>query len=86
MKNQTSKSFPTTVVLEWAGCTFGLLGAFLLALNNSASGYGFVAFLLSNFCWMLFARKIKASGLLLMQLGFTATSVVGIFNWLFENP
>lgn len=68
-------------VLEWAGCTFGLLGAFLLALNNANSGYGFIAFLVSNICWILFARRINASGLLLMQVGFTATSLLGVYKW-----
>lgn len=68
--------------LEWAGCAFGLLGSLLLALNSAISGYGFIAFLLSNACWMLFARQIKSKGLLLMQIGFTLTSVFGIYRWL----
>lgn len=38
--------------LEWLGCFSGLLGAALLALNTRHSGYGFVAFLASNLCWI----------------------------------
>ena len=70
-----------TKFLEWAGCGFGLLGALLLALNNAYSGFGFVAFLVSNIFWILFAKRIKASGLLVMQFGFTATSILGIARW-----
>ena len=71
-----------TNTLEWAGCAFGLLGSLLLALNSAISGYGFIAFLLSNTCWILFAKRIKSKGLLLMQIGFTLTSVFGIYRWL----
>lgn len=82
VKNSVFKAFSLPVALEWAGCTFGLLGAFILALHNANSGYGFIAFLASNFCWILFARRINASGLLLMQLGFTATSLLGVYKWI----
>ena len=68
--------------LEWAGCVFGLLGSLLLAFNNPVSGFGFIAFLLSNTCWILFAKQIKSKGLLLMQIGFTLTSTFGIYRWL----
>ena len=69
-------------IFEWAGCGFGLLGSLLLSLNNSASRYGFIAFLCSNLCWLLFAKQIRSHGLLLMQLGFMATSVFGIYRWM----
>lgn len=70
----------TTV--EWLGSLTGLLGAGLLALNNAWSGYGFVAFLISNACWILYGRMARAKGLITMQLGFTATSMIGIWRWL----
>jgi hypothetical protein len=69
-------------MLEWGGSLTGLLGAGLLALNASISGFGFVAFLISNLAWIGFALSIRAYGLLMMQLGFTVTSVVGIARWL----
>lgn len=69
--------------LEWVAASAGMLGALLLALNNNFSGFGFVAFLLSNFLWMAWGVKKRARGLLTMQVGFTATSVMGIANWLF---
>ena len=68
--------------IEWAGSLLGLIGAGLLALNNTYSGYGFVAFLVSNVCWIAWGIKRKAFGLLTMQAGFTLTSIFGITNWL----
>lgn len=72
----------TNKVIEWAGSVFGLIGAGLLALNLSISGYGFVAFLISNACWIVWGVKNRAFGLLTMQAGFTLTSIIGIYRWL----
>jgi hypothetical protein len=77
-------SMPTTTasrslrVLEWTGCTLGLLGAFLLATNTSVSRYGWIAFLVANFAVIGFARGIRAHGLLVQQLGFMGTSILGL--------
>ena len=68
-------------VMEWTGCAFGLLGAFLLATNTRLSGWGFVAFLVSNAAWIGFASAKGASGLLLQQAGFTFTSLLGLYRW-----
>lgn len=72
-----------TRIVEWVGSVLGLIGAALLATNSSVSGYGFVAFLASNFCWMYFGYKTRALGLVTMQAGFTLTSFIGIARWLF---
>jgi len=64
--------------LEWAGCGLGLLGATLLATNTSVSRYGWIAFLIANVAVIGFARGIRAHGLLVQQLGFMATSVLGL--------
>lgn len=69
-------------LIEWTGSVLGLIGAFLLAINTAISGWGFVAFLLSNLCWALFALRQKSWGLLTMQVGFSASSVLGIVRWL----
>lgn len=70
-----------STLLEWLGCFSGLLGAALLAFNNRHSGYGFVAFLASNLCWIGYGLLTDAWGLVVMQLGFTATSVLGLYHW-----
>lgn len=72
-------------ILEWSGCFFGLLGAVILALNNQYSGWGFVAFLISNCLWIAFGIQTETMGLVLMQAGFTVTSLMGIWNWLIRG-
>lgn len=73
---------PKLKQIEWAGSLTGLLGAALLALNSPVSGYGFVAFLVSNLCWITFGIITRSRPMIAMQAGFTATSVVGIYQWL----
>lgn len=67
-------------VLEWLGCVFGLLGAGLLALNIRASRYGWFGFAVANVALILYAWEIRAFGLLVQQVGFSITSVVGIYR------
>lgn len=59
------------IAIEWAGSLLGLFGAFLLATNSSISGFGFIAFLASNACWI-------ACAIYPLQIGFMATSLLGI--------
>ncbi|RMG37535.1 MAG: hypothetical protein D6720_03030 [Gammaproteobacteria bacterium] len=69
--------------IEWAGSLTGLLGAWLLAINDLQwSGYGFVAFLVSNGFWIALGIRKRLFGLLLMQVGFTGSSLMGIARWL----
>ena len=69
------------VFIEWTGSIIGLIGALLLALNNDWSKYGFVVFLLSNVCWVLYGYKTNSWGMLVMQMGFTIISAYGIYSW-----
>ena len=73
-------------VFEWAGSLLGLLGAFLLATHSRVSRYGWVAFLGANLAMVAFAIGIDRYGLLLQQVGFTATSLLGLRrSGLFDN-
>lgn len=74
----------TRVIIEWSGAILGLMGSAILALKLDVSGYGWVAFLLSNVCWLAFGFKTKAWGLVTMQIGFSVTSVIGLYNWLIK--
>lgn len=65
-------------VFEWLGCGFGLLGAGLLALNVRISRWGWWAFLVANVMMIALALLIDRYGLLVQQLGFTATSILGL--------
>jgi uncharacterized membrane protein YhhN len=73
-------SSSTLLALEWAGCALGLLGAFLLATNTRWSKFGWVAFFLANVAMIGLALGIERNGLLLQQLGFLATSCLGIYR------
>ncbi|AEC18849.1 hypothetical protein PT7_0309 [Pusillimonas sp. T7-7] len=75
-----------TTILEWTGALLGLSGAALLAAHHRYSGWGFLAFLISNLCWIGFAVLTSAFGLLVMQLGFMLTSVLGFFRWVLMPP
>jgi len=73
--------YSVKTILEWSGCALGLSGSLLLALHIPLSGLGFGLFLISNLCWAVYAIKQRAFGLLTMQTGFTATSLLGLYNW-----
>lgn len=70
------------VLLEWAGCVFGVFGAGILAINDSRwSRYGWLLFLASNVFWIGYAWIGDAPGLLMQQCFFTVTSLLGIYRW-----
>ena len=68
--------------LEVFAALAGLLGAFLLASRTPAAGWGWVAFLASNAGWIAFGWIRGHRWLVIQQVGFTATSVLGIWRWL----
>ena len=67
-------------IFEWAGALFGLAGSFLLATNSSVSRYGWLAFLVANVTMAAFALLIGRNGLLIQQIGFTATTLLGLYR------
>jgi nicotinamide riboside transporter PnuC len=73
-------------VLEWAASLSGLVGAILLALNVQISRWGWVLFLFSNVLFIAFAVQTGLHGILLMQLGFMATSLLGIYRYWIQVP
>lgn len=71
-----------TEILEWTGCFTGLGGSALLATNSRYSAWGWVLFILSNAAWIAYGLLKGANGLVAQQIGFTATSLIGIWKWL----
>jgi hypothetical protein len=69
-------------LIEAAAALCGLAGALLLAAKGPHAGWGWVAFLASNTGWLAFGLMRRHWFLLLQQVGFTATSVLGIWRWL----
>lgn len=65
---------------EWGGALMGLLGAFLLATHTKISRYGWIAFLAANILMAAFAIMIGKNGLLIQQIGFTFTSLLGMWR------
>jgi hypothetical protein len=71
--------------IEAAAALFGLLGAFLLAAKGEHASLGWLAFLASNAGWIAFAIVRRHWFLLAQQVGFTATSALGIWTWMLHG-
>lgn len=67
--------------LEWLGCVLGITGSLLLAIKSKYSRWAWPTFLSSNFCWAGFGIITGAYGLIVMQMAFTVTSIIGIYTW-----
>jgi len=70
--------------IEALGSILGLAGAFLLATKGRRAAYGWWAFLASNAAWLTFAWMGGFRWLLAMQVGFTITSCIGLWTWIFR--
>ncbi|HIH2745194.1 TPA: hypothetical protein ACYLN4_000872 [Burkholderia lata] len=69
-----------TGALEWASAVAGLTGAYLLAANRRISRWGWVGLLLANLFAIGFALRASHCGLLVQQVGFIGSSVLGIWR------
>ncbi len=65
---------------QWSGCFFGVLGTFLLALNNKWSRWGFVAYMFSNNLWLLYGLNTNATGIVVMQGFYNIITVLGLYQ------
>jgi hypothetical protein len=68
---------------SWVGSIFGLIGAFIMATNSEYSYLGWWAFLCSNGFWIYHSVKENNMPILVMNLGFTVSSLLGIYRWIF---
>ncbi len=68
--------------IEILSAGLGLLGAFLLATKSRYAGLAFVAWFVSNLGWLIFGAHNDHWFFFVQQIGFTVTSVLGIWNWL----
>jgi hypothetical protein len=74
--------YAVAFVAEILAAAFGLAGAFLLAFKGEHAAWGWLAFLASNIGWLAFAWMRQHWFLLAQQVGFTVTSLLGIWRWL----
>jgi hypothetical protein len=72
----------TLTVLEAVAAIFGLAGATLLAIGARWFAFGWLTFLLSNFAGVAFAAGAGLHWLLAQQIGFTCTSLLGVWTWI----
>ena len=70
----------STTTIETFAAVAGIVGATLLA-TKSDPALGFAAFLASNVGWLAFSRAHKHWRMLVQQLAFLATSLIGLWNW-----
>lgn len=75
----------TALDAETFGALTGIGGAFLIASMSQYSRYGWLLFLCSNICWVVFAAQKRFHKLLLQQLAFTSTTLLGILNSFFPG-
>lgn len=68
------------LVLEWSGAVTGLVGAAILASQTRHARWGWLAFLLANLLLISWALRMQAMGLLVQQVGFTVTSLLGLYR------
>lgn len=68
--------------IEMLSSALGLLGAILLASRSRFAGWAFAAWLLSNVGWLVFGAGHNHWFFFAQQIGFTATSLLGVWTWL----
>ena len=68
--------------MKWVGCIFGSVGALLLAINISISGWGFILFLVSSIAWLLVGVREHEKSLIIMNIVFTVINIIGVARWL----
>jgi hypothetical protein len=72
-------------LIEIFAALCGLAGTLLLATKGLYAGWGFVAFLASNAGWLAFSAAHGHWAMFAQQVGFTGSSLVGIWVWLIKG-
>lgn len=74
----------TPLTLEIVAAIFGVWGTVLLAMKGPRAGWGFVAYLVSNVAWLVFAWANGHWAMFAQTLAFMASSIVGVWIWLLK--
>lgn len=67
--------------LELASAALGIAGALLLAFKSPKAGWAFVLWLFSNIGWIVFGWINEHWFLVLQNIAFAITSLIGIWIW-----
>lgn len=70
------------IFLELVSALLGLTGAVLLALKSRWAGWAWVVWLVSNVGWVAFGAAGGHWFLVAQNLGFSITSLMGVWTWL----
>jgi len=70
-------------MVKWFGSITGIIGAFMLALNNDYSMYGYIFFILSSLALTYSFYCDKITSMLLQQFIFLTINCIGAYKWLF---
>lgn len=64
-----------------AGARLGIIGAGILALNNSFSPFGYLFFLASSITLVYWGKANRFRHQVEMQFVFTLVNMLGLYNW-----
>jgi hypothetical protein len=75
-------SIDPILLLEIVAAVFGVLGTVVLALNGPRAGMGFIAYLVSNACWLTSSWVQGQWPFFAQQIVFMACSALGVWIWI----
>lgn len=72
-----------TNIAQWIGSVSGVSGSILISLNIGATWVllGFSLFLVSNFTLAFWGYKVKAYGVLWMNVAYIFIDSLGVYRW-----
>jgi hypothetical protein len=70
------------IFMKWIGTALQLAGCILLASNIAASPYAYPVMAAGSILWTIAAVRMRETSLALLNLGFTAINLLGIWRWL----
>lgn len=82
MQNQLQPRNKLDKSLEWCATGLAVVGAILLALKLDVSGWAFILYLISTVTFSIVFLKERRWSMLVLNLVFVATNMVGIYRWL----
>jgi len=71
--------------IEWTATILSLAGAIMLSTNMTGARWAWPVWLVSNIFWIWFGCEKEAYGLVLTQIGFTVTSLIGVYRCFYRE-
>ncbi|MBB4861271.1 nicotinamide riboside transporter PnuC [Pseudomonas nitritireducens] len=71
-------------VTQWVGTVFGVVGALMVASNTRWSKWGWPFFIVSAWGLFLFAGSMDAFGMMILEVTFFLTNLLGLWRWLIQ--